>query len=110
MDGNEDGEFRVCVRAVDGTADVAAAGELDVATAPDLAEALAMLIDDGTQEVRVDLSGLTFMGSTGVNLLVGAARRLEAAGGKLRITATSKPVRRVFEVSGVAQRLGVEGD
>jgi anti-sigma B factor antagonist len=100
-------EFRVRVSAEGGVADVAASGELDVATAPDLAEALGMLIDDGTREVRVDLSGLTFMGSTGVNLLVGAARRLEERGGALRVTATSRPVLRVFEVSGVAERLGV---
>ncbi len=102
-------DLRVHVDAKDGSAEVAVAGELDVATAPALQGALASLLGEGTREVRLDLAGLTFMGSTGVNLLVGVAKKLEEAGGKLRVTAVTPPVRRVFEVSGVGERLGLEG-
>jgi anti-sigma B factor antagonist len=47
------------------------AGEMDLATVPQLHDALMVVLRDGEPHViHVDLSGVTFMDSTGINELV----------------------------------------
>jgi anti-sigma B factor antagonist len=53
---------------------VAAHGELDVAGAPELQSVLAEARSAGFDQVVLDLTGVTFMDSTGVALVLGAAR------------------------------------
>lgn len=62
---------------------VQVAGELDVASAPQLAET----IKQSPQNARlvVDLSETTFVGSTGASVLIHAHQQLAEAGGELRI-------------------------
>lgn len=85
---------------------VTVAGELDVATAPSLREALTPLLGDGVV-IALDLSKVEFIDSTGVGVLIGAMKRLQAVGGALRIEAASPGVQRVLEMTGVTRALGV---
>ena len=80
-------------------------GELDMATAPQLEEALG----DGGFERRVviDLTGCSFLDSSAVRVLVAAARDSEAAGGTLSLVATDPGILRVLEISGVNTLLPV---
>ena len=45
-------------------------GELDIATAPDVEVIVRSMVDQGAEELRLDWSGLTFMDSTGIRLLL----------------------------------------
>jgi anti-sigma B factor antagonist len=75
------------------------AGELDMATAPQLEECL-----EGAgfaQRLVVDLTECTFLDSSAVRVLVAAARDAEAAGGTLALVATDAGIRRVLDISGV---------
>ena len=45
-------------------------GELDIATAPEVEVIVRGMVDDGAEELRLDWSGLTFMDSTGIRLLL----------------------------------------
>ena len=45
-------------------------GELDIATAPDVETIVRGLVGHGAARVRLDWSGLTFMDSTGIRLLL----------------------------------------
>src|SRR5438046_3083865 len=45
-------------------------GELDIATAPEVEAAVRGLLDEGAGRLRLDWSGLTFMDSTGIRLLL----------------------------------------
>jgi anti-sigma B factor antagonist len=77
---------------------VAVAGELDMGTGPALRARLTGLIEAGHVCLAVDLSGITFCDSTGVQALVdvlGAARR---AGGTLRVAVLSPRVQAVFRL------------
>jgi anti-sigma B factor antagonist len=49
----------------------------------------------------VDLSGVTFMDSTGLSVLVGALKRLRLMDGRLTVVAPDDDLRRIFEVTGL---------
>jgi len=67
---------RVSHRRVDGPiARIAVFGEVDVATAPELAECLREFTGAGSDEVVVDLTGLDFIDSAGLSWLAPKSRR-----------------------------------
>lgn len=73
-------------------------GELDLATAPRLDEALAALTAD---VIVVDLSGCTFLDSAGIRALVGTARKLGETDRGLRVVTSDAGVLRLLEITGV---------
>jgi anti-sigma B factor antagonist len=69
---------------------VSVAGELDLATAPRLRDALVLAaIDHPGQRIAVDLDGVTMLDSAGLGVLVGALRRLTASGGDLVVVCST---------------------
>ncbi len=76
-------------------------GEIDVATAPQLRDALADLVDGGARRITLDLGAVGFVDSSGLGVLVGALRRLDQSGGRLRIEHAQDSVRKVFEITGL---------
>jgi anti-sigma B factor antagonist len=83
---------------------VTLSGELDLAAAPQLADALAE-VPDRTAVVILDLSELTFMDSTGLHLIVSARARLADAGCRLVLVPGSHQVQRIFEITGTKHHL-----
>lgn len=79
-------------------------GEVDVATAPRLEEALAD-VDSGV--VVLELSRCTFLDSAGIRTLIGAARRLSDVGGSLRIVSVDPGIARLLEITAVDTLIGV---
>jgi anti-sigma B factor antagonist len=81
-------------------------GELDISTA----EGLEGVLDElaaagGPARILVDLSGLRFMDSTGLRLLVTADLRLRAEGRELRLVRGPDAVHRVFRLALLEDRL-----
>ena len=62
---DESRHLQVDYRADDGTVVIALAGELDIASAPELEKAIDRATASGARLVIVDLHGLEFMDSTG---------------------------------------------
>lgn len=83
---------------------LAATGEIDVATGPQLRAALAAaLAGPGVDAVIVDLTGVTFMGSTGIAVLVDANWEAGQRSKNLRLVlGAGQAVRRPLEAAGVA--------
>jgi anti-sigma B factor antagonist len=79
---------------------VSVEGELDLAVIGPLRKALDDVIADDV--VIVDLSGVTFIDSTGLRLLIDVKRGVEGGGGALFIRDVSEAVARVLDVSGTA--------
>ncbi len=75
-------------------------GELDSATAPLLQEHLDRAARSGTAVV-IDLAGLGFIDSSGLEVLLRADRELRAVDGQLVLLGGSPAVYRVFELAGV---------
>lgn len=94
-------EFSLATREVDGFHVVAATGELDVYTAPLLEEALGESIDKRQFRLVVDLSGVSFLDSTGLGLLVKALKWTREHDGALRIVVSAERILKVFRVTGL---------
>jgi anti-anti-sigma factor len=89
---------------------VALAGEVDLRSAGRLGVALNAVVRHGSGPVVVDLGGLRFMDSSGLALLVNAARRLEHADRGFAIAAPPGPPRRAIELARLDRALVVLGD
>ncbi|OLR94695.1 hypothetical protein BJP25_10270 [Actinokineospora bangkokensis] len=89
---------------------VAVTGEVDLATAPQLEQELAdALATPGATGVRVDLSGVEFMDSAGLRVLVAALKSAEDAGLTLTLAAPHERVRRIIEITGLSEVFGLAG-
>ena len=84
-----------------GTHTVALTGELDLATADDVDRVLEQVEATDAESIVLDLSGLTFMDSTGVRLVVNAHARSRADTNRLTLRRGQAAVQRVMELSGV---------
>lgn len=78
-------------------------GELDLATAPILTEALQTAVQPGGV-ITLDVRGLSFIDSSGLKVLLDAARGLDGRG-KLVLRSPVDAVVRVLEISGVIGHL-----
>ncbi|MFB6841875.1 STAS domain-containing protein [Streptomyces sp. NPDC056361] len=93
--------LRVEVRTVDGASELLTpVGELDHHTAELLRTPLDGALDAGRSRLVVDCSGLEFCDSTGLNVLLGARLRADAASGGVHLVAMRPPVARVFHITG----------
>ncbi len=93
--------FAVNLRELDAaTTVVAVEGELDLASAPSLKWSLTDLLDSGARRVVLDLSGVTFIDSTALGVLVGVHRTL-ADEGRLAIAGAHTEVQNIFELTGL---------
>ena len=83
-------------------------GELDMASGPALYARVSPLIYKA-REVVVDLSGLTFMDSSGLYLLLRLRTVCEERGCRLLLASPSRQVRRVLEVTGLSPTMRKQG-
>jgi len=87
----------------DGTWILAVAGEIDVATSPELRRELHQLADREPAGLVLDLRDVTFIDSSGLGVLVGALKRLreEDRDDILVLEGLQEPVRKVFDITGL---------
>jgi anti-anti-sigma factor len=95
------------VTTVDGSVTIAPSGELDMKTCPVLEQELTLQRDDGASDLVVDLRGVTFIDSSAIHLLLRWADEADRSSLELRVIPGDGRVRRVFEVTGVNERLGL---
>ncbi|MET7684513.1 STAS domain-containing protein [Streptomyces sp. NPDC005423] len=94
------GQLSVVSTASEGIRVVTPTGEIDHHTGPTLRQALDVTGATGPRVV-VDMHGVSFMDSTGINILIAAHRDLTAAGGWLRLAAPVHAVLRTIQIVGV---------
>ncbi|MFE7933103.1 STAS domain-containing protein [Streptomyces sp. NPDC057456] len=96
----QSGRLLVEVRQEGSSAVVTPAGELDHHTADLLREPLEDCLSKGNSRLVVDCTRLEFCDSTGLNVLLGARLKAEAAGGGVHLAGMLPVVARVFEITG----------
>lgn len=82
---------------------VSISGEVDLATAPALDDYLTELIAENQRDLALDLNGISFMDSSGLNVLLKVRRALEEAGLMLALLTPSPQVSRTLSISGLDQ-------
>ena len=82
-------------------------GKLDTQTSPDVQTQLAQLIDQGATKLVVNFEKLDYISSTGLNVLLKAAKQLKGNSGELRICGLNEFVQEVFDISGFTTILTV---
>lgn len=81
------------------------AGELDIASAPDLRERLLALLRPTSGRLIIDLSRVSFCDTSGLAVLIGTSRRATLLGGFLRLAAVPPEVSQVLRSSGLDRYL-----
>lgn len=85
-------------------------GELDMLVADRFRAAVDARLEEGYRNLVLDLSGVTFVDSSGLGVILGRFRRLNPAGGRMAIVGARPPVRRVLELSGLMRVMGIYRD
>ena len=93
-------DYRATLDVVNDTAVLTVAGELDMATSDGFGVDLDKALDAHTV-LMVDMSGVVFMDSTGLRVLLKASTRARGAGGRISVRGRKRLVERVFKISGV---------
>jgi len=84
------------------------AGEIDIETAPAFDAEILRIIEAQPERVLIDLSGVEFIDSTGLSALIRADQSATANGQQLSLSGGSSQVRRLFELTGLFDRLNFE--
>jgi stage II sporulation protein AA (anti-sigma F factor antagonist) len=94
----------------DGLIRIELRGELDLATAPQVEEALEGAESGEPPLIALDLSQLSFLDSSGLRTIVAADGRAREAGRRLTVVKGPEAVQRVFTITGLEDRLELVED
>jgi anti-sigma B factor antagonist len=98
-------DLDVVVTHLDGKACLAIRGEIDIGTREHLALAIGDALKTSSQEVEIDMSGVTFMGSDGIAILISSRRLADDLGKVFRVVAASSHVERTLRAVGLTDFL-----
>ena len=102
--------FALDVTNCDGWSVVAVTGELELATAPRLRQQVVGLIGSGRSNVVIDLTGVDFIDSVGLGVVVGALKRCRTHGGDLMVAGAVPRVRALFEITRLDEIIDLHPD
>ena len=85
----------------DGTQRIVLTGELDVSTVPEFNKRMSELRHSGFHSIVLDLSGVTFMDSTGLSAILVAEMQARMRGQRFRVVEGPPHVNELFRLTGV---------
>jgi len=94
-------ELKVTSRAQGDHTIMSVTGEIDLYTAPTLQSELMSALGPGSVKLIVDMSGVDFCDSTGINVLLAAHRQARERGGDLQLASPASATRKVLQVTGL---------
>jgi anti-sigma B factor antagonist len=86
---------------------IAVEGELDLSSALTFDEEVRRAEERCPRTLVIDLSGLKFLDSTGLRLIMSAQARAKKRGHRLTIVEGGQAVQRIFRLAGVNRRLEI---
>ena len=109
MNARPPSQFGITDVGLHGAPGIAVHGEVDVDAVPRLVAALDSAIRESTGAFVIDLCDVEFLDSAGLSVLLRARAMLGRHDRQLAIVCPPGPVRRLFEVAGIADLLIVFG-
>ena len=92
--------FSITVERSDDEVTIVVVGELDLATADKLGEAVAQVRAAGFTDLALDLRGVDFIDSTGLRMLLSLRNDAKRTGHDLTLVSPAPTVQRIFAVTG----------
>jgi anti-sigma B factor antagonist len=103
--------FRLKTHDVDDrTAIIEVDGEIHVSTAPDFSALLNASIEEGRTALVLDLSGVIFIDSTGLSVLLNGLRLITQRGGQMAIVCKNPTVLRLFQITSLDTTFDIVAD
>jgi anti-sigma B factor antagonist len=99
--------LQVSVEHVDGVARCVIVGEVDMATTPQLRDELIGLVNAGDQRLVLDVSGVPFLDSTGLGVLMEVHRRLRDNSGAVALVGARPALVRLLTITNLSRALPV---
>ncbi|MBD8870912.1 STAS domain-containing protein [Nocardioides donggukensis] len=96
-------DLTLVTRDADGVTIVAVEGEIDVYTAPKLRDKISDLVGAGVYDLIIDMSGVEFLDSTGLGVLVGGLKKVRAHNGSLQLICNQDRLLKIFRITGLAK-------
>lgn len=90
----------VDIKELDGKTVVTVTGELDSVTSEAFQKEIAPLMGKEGLKVEIDMTGLTYIASRGLRVILALAQSIMPTGGRVTVVGTTPPVRQVFDISG----------
>jgi anti-sigma B factor antagonist len=84
-------------------------GDLDIVTSEEVKRDLAQLVEGGHTSLALDLSGVGFVDSSGLGVLVAIHRLAEDQGGSFVVHEVPPQVQRLFDITRLGDVLMVDG-
>lgn len=75
------------------------AGEIDLYTAPMFKQALNQTIEDGNKNILVNMTGVSYMDSSGFGTLLGVTKRVRPDGGSVNLIGCNDAIARMLKIT-----------
>ena len=85
-------------------------GEIDVYTAPRLRDTITELVAAGRYDLVIDMTGVEFLDSTGLGVLVGGLKKVRAQDGSLELVCNQERLLKIFRITGLAKVFVIHAD
>lgn len=82
-------------------------GEIDISNADSLRNAIDLALEQPTEAVELDFAQASYIDSTGIGVLVGAAHHAADHGKRFSCVNVQPPVMRVVQLLGVDQEISI---
>ena len=83
-------------------------GDIDQHTAPGIREQIDLRIShENVRKLIFDFSGLDFMDSSGIGLIIGRYKLMTSLNGKVSIIASKPTIRKLLELSGIKKIINI---
>lgn len=94
----------------DGAHVISPRGEIHVSTAPELAQHLSSAIESGKTAIVLDMSGVEFIDSTGLSVLLNGLRLVHQMHGRMALVCTNPTVLRLFQITNLDETFDIFDD
>lgn len=87
---------------------IAISGEIDLFAAPDFKSRLYEAVGEGNSDVVLDCSGLSYIDSTGLGILLGALKRVRQNNQQVYVRNLKDNIRKLFRITGLDRAFNLE--
>lgn len=86
---------------------VTLSGRFDAPAAPEAEQAFTALIQNGSRSVLVDFSGVDYISSGGIRVIIMLSKALDECGGRLKFCGLTPFVREVLDITHLSSRFDI---